>query len=180
MQTYELESFYENGFSLEKIKELLCPEGDEDVELVPELILQALTQLYGIEIDETPGLLKIDKEKISIRVLHLIAKMGKYISYQEMLTTYMNESFGGEFLKEFTAEEIQTAIDFCSITVDGEFMKFVDVAKLDDNPKLRFDQLFELQSRWLGKDLEKFFKQITHKELSFAQLTIKYKKISIV
>merc|ERR1712062_800378 len=96
-------------------------------------------------------------------------------SLEDMLVVYMDEEkVGGKFLKEYNAQEIGDALDFCTIQIDEGFIKYIDLAELDDNPKVRFDQLFEVQSRWLGADLEKFFKQITHKELSFAQLSIKY------
>lgn len=137
--------------------------------------MQGLIQLYGIEVEDKPGFIKIDKHKITVRVLELLIKIAENkISVKDLLVTFMDESIGGEFLKEFSEEEVVKELGFCSILMDGDYLKYIDVSLLDDNPKVRFDELFKIQSRWSEQDLEKFFEQIVHKELKLSQLTIKF------
>lgn len=203
MQTYEFESFEENGFELQAIQQLLCPEGADDNEkLIPEFILQGLIQLYRVVAEPSApqvstNFVKINKDKITTRVLQLLLKIAENkISVQDLLTTFMHESIGGEYLNPMSfekvetgektvqvyskssVEEVKSCLQFCSLSMDdsskSSYLKFIDISLLDDNPKIRFDQVFGIMSRWSEEDLTKVFKQITHKELKLSALTIKY------
>lgn len=206
MQTYEFESFEENGFELQAIQQLLCPEdADDNEKLIPEFILQGLIQLYRVDVEAGAGLVKIDIEKITTRVLQLLLKIAENkISVQDLLTTFMHESIGGEYLKPIfktesieevsldsagkktvvhvysksSVEEVKNCLQFCSLSMDdgprSSYLKFIDISLLDDNPKIRFDEVFGIKSRWSEEDLAKVFKQIIHKELKLSALTIKY------
>jgi len=201
MQTYEFESFEDNGFELPAIQQLLCPEdADDNEKLIPEFILQGLIQLYRDVAEPSTNYVKINREKIATRVLQLMLKIAdNKISVQDLITTFMDESIGGEYSKPMfkselveeerldsagkktvvqiysksAVEEVKNCLKFCSLSMDS-YLKFIDVSLLDDNPKIRFDEVFRIKSRWSEEDLTKVFKQITHKELKLSALTIKY------
>jgi hypothetical protein len=190
MQTYEFESFEENGFELPAIQQLLCPEeADDNEKLIPEFILQGLIQLYRDVAEPSTSFVKINREKIATRVLQLMLKIAdNKISVQDLITTFMDESIGGEYLKPMfkselvekeqiysksAVDEVKNCLKFCSLSMDS-YLKYIDVSLLDDNPKIRFDEVFRIKSRWSEEDLTKVFKQITHKELKLSALTIKY------
>jgi len=123
---------------------------------------------------------KIDQ--IDNRILYLLMKMAKSITIKDLM-----ETFNGDELLKFpretlSANEIIEKLSFCTVLLDNnknndlmnKFLKIIEVEELSTIPKERFDQLFEIKTKYSSLELENFFKQLATKDQTFISMVQKF------
>jgi len=179
MQTYEMESYGETGFDMDDILKVFYPEEEDPSEyLIPLLPFQALIENYAVQNPETERF-TIDKRAISDSIVTLLARNAEYIEvavlYEDVYNTAEINDPDSPCLFQYTAEQFLEALNPNTILVkDNKYLRFIPIEDLKENPKLRFDQLFEYAQKWTLDDLTKFFKPILTKQLSIAVLANKF------
>jgi len=118
----------------------------------------------------------LNMPKITSRILHLLMSQARTIKIDELLKVY-NEDQSPLFnfpKKEHLSKEACINYLKSSCVLDHNYLKFIPLEELSNEPKNRFDQLFKIKDRWRLEELNVFLEAILNEEILMNGLLNKF------